>query len=89
MIEQDYVDFCNFAHGLRERAEKFFARLGDDRVRQLGDLVRNEVAACAGGKVEPAYDFLATILVEEVAKRENPSKNIAEMPRRFPDGIPF
>ena len=89
MVEQDYVDFCNFAHDLRDRAEKFFAQFGDEHVYQLGGLVRNEIAASPGGKVAPAYDFLAAILTEEVAERESPSKNVVQMPRRFPDGVPF
>lgn len=89
MVEQDYVDFCNFAHGLRERAEKFLAQFGDEHVFQLDGLVRHEIAASPGRQVAPAYDFLAAILAEEVAERQNPSKNVVQMPRRFPDGILF
>ena len=89
MIEQDYVDFSNFAFDLRRRAEAFFAEMDDEHINQLGGFVRNEIAASPGGVVEPAYDFLAAILAEEVAERANPSKNVVQMPKRCADDLPF
>lgn len=89
MVEQDYVDFCNLASDLRGRAEAFFARYGEEHIYQLDGLVRMELSACPGGKVEPAYDFLAAVLAEEVVERRNPKSNVVQMPRSFPDGIPF
>lgn len=88
MIEQDYVDFSNFAFDLRSRAEAFFARMSDEHLQQLGGLVRSEMAA-AGGRVEPAYDFLAGILAEEIDERKRPNKNVVKMPRRFANDLPF
>lgn len=89
MVEQDYVDFCNLAFDLRPRAEAFFARYGDEHIYQLDGLVRMEMSASPSGKVEPAYDFLAVLLAEEVVERKNPKSNVVIMPRSFPDGIPF
>lgn len=89
MDEQDYVDFCNLASDLRTLAQHFFARQPDEQVYQLDGLVRMEMSACPSGKVEPAYDFLAAILAEEVAERRTPKSNVVQMPRSFPDGIPF
>lgn len=89
MVEQDYVDFCNLASDLRRRAQAFLALHGDEHIYQLDGLVRMEMSACPTGKVEPAYDFLAAILAEEVVERKTPKSNVIKMPRSFPDGIPF
>lgn len=89
MVEQDYVDFCNSAFDLRKRAESFFAQMGDDLVYQLDGLVRNELATCPNGKIEPAYDFLAAILAEEVTERRTPKSNVVQMPRNFSNDLPF
>lgn len=89
MVEQDYVDFCNLAFELRKRAQTFFAEYGDEHIFQLDGLVRMEMSACPSGKVEPAYDFVAGILSEEVAERRQPRSNVVKMPRSFPDGVPF
>lgn len=89
MVEQDYVDFCNLASDLRNRAQAFFAQYPDEHVYQLDGLVRMEMSACPSGKVEAGYDFLAAILAEEVVERRTPKNNVVQMPRSFPDGIPF
>jgi len=89
MIEQDYVDFCNAATDLCERAEAFFADLEDEHVFQLDGLVRSEIAACPSGKVSPGYDFLAAILAQEVAERRNPTRNVVRMPSKPTNEIPF
>lgn len=89
MTDQDYADFCNCAFDLRKRAERFFAGMGDEHVFQLDGVVRSEIGASPSGQVEPAYDFLAAILAEEVAERRNPLRNVVPMPRRFVDDLPF
>lgn len=89
MTEQDYVDFCNFAYGLRRRAEGFFAQMSDEHVYQLDGLVRSEMAASSGGTVEEAYDFLAAILAQEAAERSNPIRNVVKLPKRFENDLPF
>ena len=89
MVEQDYVDLCNLAYDLRQRAQAFFEPYGDELVYQLDSLVRMELSACPSGSVEPAHDFLAAILAEEVAEREKPKSNVVQMPRSSTDGIPF
>jgi hypothetical protein len=89
MVEQDYTDFSNFAFDLRKQAEAFFAQMGGEQVYQLAGVIRNELATCPNGKLEPAYDFLAAILAEEVVERKTPKSNVVQMPRSFPDGIPF
>jgi hypothetical protein len=89
MTDQDYTDFSNFAFELRKRAEAFVAQMADEQVYQLAGVVRNELATCPKGRLEPAYDFLAAILAEEAAERRTPKGNVVQMPRSFPDGIPF
>lgn len=68
MIDQDYVAFCNFAHELQQAARGFCSQLDPEHIRQLSGVVQAEIAA-AGGKVAPAYDFLAVVLSEEVELR--------------------
>lgn len=74
MTEQDYVAFCNLAFGLRQSAEAFCSALVDEEARQLEGLVRMELTATPGGKVEPAYDFLAALLAEAVEERDLPGR---------------
>lgn len=74
MNEADYVAFCIFAFGLRQSAEAFCSALGDAEARQLEGLVRMELTATPGGKVEPAYDFLAALLAEAVEERDLPGR---------------
>lgn len=74
MTEEDFVAFCNIAFGLRQSAEAFCAALGDEEARQLEGLVRMEITATPGGKVELAYDFLAALLAEAVEERDLPGR---------------
>lgn len=89
MTENDYVTFCNFAFGLRKSAEAFCADLGEEQVRQLHGFVQNEIAATAAGQVEPAYDFLAAILAEDVASRDRPASEATSTPNGGSDGLPI
>ncbi len=89
MTEDDYTDFSNFAYALRKHAQAFFAQMGDEQVYQLAGFVRNELATCPKGRLEPAYDFLAAILSEEVAERSNPLRNVVKLPKRFENDLPF
>jgi hypothetical protein len=85
MTDDDYAAFCNFAFDLRQQAEACFAAMGDEALRHLGGVIRTERAACPNGKVEPAWDFLAAILNEEITERDDPNRNIVRMPRRSSD----
>lgn len=71
MTEADYTRFCSFAHDLQQVARSYFSRMEVEHARQLNGIVQAEIAA-AGGKVAPAYDFLATTLAEEVSFRAQP-----------------
>lgn len=88
MTDQDYVEFGNEAFALHEKAGRFFAAYSDEQIYQLNGLVRNEIAAVPGGKVAPAYDFLAIILAEEANERACPNRNVVQMPVRSND-VPF
>lgn len=68
MTDADYVAFCNFAHELQQAARDFCSRMELEQVRRLSGVVQAELAA-AGGKVAPAYDFLAAVLSEEAELR--------------------
>lgn len=88
MTEQDYVAFCNFAYGLRKSAEAFCAALADEEARQLEGLVRMELTAMPAGKIEPAYDFLAAVLAEEIEQRDNSEYQMAA-PKGDNNDLPF
>lgn len=77
MTDADYVAFCNFAYGLRQMAERFCAVLADEQARQLHGYIRNEISAAPAGKVEPAFDFLAEILAEDIEARDSGQYELA------------
>jgi len=60
----------------------------DEQARQRHGFVRNELAATPGGKVEPAYDFLAAILAEDVAVRDQPAL-VGTKTKGWADDLPF
>ncbi len=85
MTDRDYVDFCNFAHQLRHRAELYFGAYDIEHLRQMQGAVQEERA---GGSVDPAYDFLAMVLNEQIAALEN-LPAAAQQKEGAGHGLPF
>lgn len=76
MIEQDYVDFCNVALAVEERAHAFLVSLSDEHIYQLRGLVRNEWSA-ASGNVSAEYAFMNTLLDAEADRRQSGTVGVA------------
>jgi hypothetical protein len=73
MTENDYVDFCNLAHRLREQAERHFEGLSENTLLELAGVVRREHEA-SKGEMPPEYTFVTAVMNEEISVRQHRPK---------------